>query len=225
MEPVNAFLEEGVPSCHGLVVAPVVGALQSLDDAAEVAEHHVSNDPFRQQLSQAYRQRLIMVVLPHEHHAIRAVARRNGGFVVLHPEKGRLLDDNMLACLERPQRQIEMKPGRHGDDDRIHARVFDGRRVLPVAAGTPITAAQLLGPRPVATGVTAGDVAPQRAQVPAVYARDESTSQKGDAQRCMGHRASHSTTAVRVGEAASRQWAAGGWQWAEGRRGWESVGG
>ena len=46
MQPVDAFLEEGVAAGHRLVVTPVVGALESVCDGGEVREHHLADVPF-----------------------------------------------------------------------------------------------------------------------------------------------------------------------------------
>ena len=45
VEPMDAFFEEGVAAGHRFVVAPVVLGFQALDDAAEVAEDHVADEP------------------------------------------------------------------------------------------------------------------------------------------------------------------------------------
>ena len=72
----DAFLEERVAAGHRFVVAPVVGGLQPLRDRREVREHHLADRAVGQQLAQHDGERLVMIVLADQHHALRAVARR-----------------------------------------------------------------------------------------------------------------------------------------------------
>ena len=139
--------------------------------------------PLARSLAEADGKRLVVVVLANEDDPLRAVPRRHDALVVLHPQEGRLLDDDVLARLERPEGQIEVKPGRDRDDNRVHARVVDGRRVFLVAPGASEPAAQLRRARRVAAGIAADNVGLEGAQIPAVYPRDEATAQKRDAQR------------------------------------------
>ena len=57
---------------------------------------------------------------------------------------------------------VEMKARRDGDDDGIDRRVVDRRRVVRVAAGAAVVAAEGVRLRAIAARVAAGDLAPQR---------------------------------------------------------------
>ena len=109
MQPVNAFFEERIASGHGLVVAPVVLRLQALRDGREMREHHLANRALGQQLPQHDSQRLVVIVLAHEHDALRLVARIDRRPVVFEARKRGLFDQHVLACRQRAQRQVEMK--------------------------------------------------------------------------------------------------------------------
>ena len=187
MQPVNALFEERVAAGHRLIVPPVVGSLEPLDDRGEVREHHLPDHALAQQTPQADRQRLVVVVLSHEYDSSSPVTRRSYLQVVLHPEVGRLLDQHVLAGRERLEREIEMKTRRHRDDHCIHRLGLDGCGVAVVARRTAITPAAGLRLRTVTAGVAAENVVPQGHQVPAVDAGDEAAAEKREVQR-PGHR-------------------------------------
>ena len=102
MQPVNAFFEERVAAGHALVVAPVVGGLQPLGDGREVREDHLADRALGEQLAQHDRQRLVVIVLADEHHALAPVARVDRRAVVLDARKRRLLDQHVLAGARAP---------------------------------------------------------------------------------------------------------------------------
>ena len=106
VQPVDAFLEERVAAGHRLVVAPVVRGLQPLDDAAEVAEHHLADHAVGQQLAQRDGERLVVIVLADQHHALGAIARLAHRLVVAHRRERRLLDQHVLAGRQRLQREV-----------------------------------------------------------------------------------------------------------------------
>jgi hypothetical protein len=130
MEPVNAFLEKRVAARHVLVVAPVVGRFQLVGDRREVRKDHLAKRASRNQRPQLHRERLVMIVFADQHHAPRAIARGDGRLVIVHAQVRRLLDQDVLARGERGERQRQVIARRHGDDDGVDLRVFDGGRMV-----------------------------------------------------------------------------------------------
>ena len=83
VEPVDPLLEEGVAAGQRLVVPPVAGGLEPADQGREVGQDQFAYRPLRQQPAQADRQRLVVIVLPHQHDAAGAVSR------LAHPARSR----------------------------------------------------------------------------------------------------------------------------------------
>src|SRR5690349_9521794 len=98
----------------------------------------------------------------------------------------RLLHDDVFAGRQRLQREIQVELRRDGDDDRIDCRIRNRRAVVWIGPGPAEPARVGLGAGPVAAGVAAHDVAPERRQDSTVYASDEPTAQEGYAER-FGH--------------------------------------
>jgi len=84
----------------------------------------------------------------------------------------------MLARVERLEREVEMKSRRDRDDDRIDARVLDGRGVVRVAPGAAMIPAEGVRLGAIAARIAAGNLVPQGSQMPAVDAGDESAPEK-----------------------------------------------
>ena len=191
MQPVNAFFEERIAAGHRLVVAPVVGRLQALDDAAEMAKDHLTDHVVGQQLAECDRERLVMVVLANQHHPAGAVAGFFHNFVVAHGRERRLLDQHVLAGGKRLQGEVQVKRRRHRDDDRVDVGIGNGGGVIAVATGAAVLATKLAGLGLVSAGVAADDLAPEAPQVAAVHAGDEAAAQEGDAEGCWHRRIHH----------------------------------
>ena len=151
--------------------------------------------PLGEQPPQRDRQRLVVIVLADEHDAAGAVARVAHGLVVRHRRERRLLDEHVLARGERLQRQVEMEPRRHGDDDRVDVRIVDRGRVVAVAARRRQSARQKRSAlRAVAAGVAQRSRRRRRARRCRLWTRgDEAAAEEGDAQRC-GHQQHRATT-------------------------------
>jgi hypothetical protein len=132
MEPVDAFFEERIAACHLFVVAPVVTGLQPMRDRREVREHHLTQHASGNQLAQFDGERLVMIVLPHEHHTPGAIARRRNRLVILDAQERRLLHEDMFARGERRQRERQVITRRHRDDNRIDVGIVDGRRIVGI---------------------------------------------------------------------------------------------
>ena len=179
----DALLEEGVAAGQPLVVAPVVGGLEPVRQRVELGEHQLADGLLAQQAPQAHGQRLVVVVLGDEDHASGAVAGGAHPPVVVQREIGRLLDQHVLAGVERPQREVEVPARRHRDDHRLDVRVEEGGRVASVAAKPAVAPPESLGPVPVAAGVARQDVAATAAQAAAVHLGDEPAAQMDDPQR------------------------------------------
>ena len=95
-------------------------------------EDHLADDAVSEEPPQSHRERLVVIVLADEHHAPRAIARGDDRAVIVHRQERRLLDDHVLAGRQRLQRQVEVESRRHGDDDGVHLRIRQRRRVFPV---------------------------------------------------------------------------------------------
>ena len=108
-------------------------------------------------------ERLVMIVLADEHDALRAIARVAHRLVIAHRQVRRLLDQHVLAGGQRLQRQVEMKPRRHRDDDGIDVRIVDGVGVVRIAARAAILTAERRRLGLVAAGVAADDFASETA--------------------------------------------------------------
>jgi hypothetical protein len=76
-----------------------------------------------------------------------------------------------------------MKAGRHRNDDRVDAGIVDGFGIGAVTLRAAVCPAKRLGPAPVAARIAAHHVGAKRAQMPAVHARNEAATQKGDSNR------------------------------------------
>ena len=183
VQPVNAFLEERIAAGHALVVAPVAGRFQSLRDRREVREDHVADRAVGEQRAQHDRERLVVIVLAHEHHALRLVARIDRRTVVIDAQKRRFFDQHVLARAQRAQREVEMKRRRHGHDDRVDARIVDRRGVVGVAPRALVPPAVVLGPGAVAARIAADDLRFEAFQMAAVHLRDEPAAEKGEVER------------------------------------------
>ena len=179
VQPVDPFFEKGVPTCHRLVVPPVIGSLQAMHQGREMREHHLADRALRDEPPQGDCQRLVMIVLADEHGATGAVPGRAHGVVVGQLRERGLLHQHVLPRLQRVERQLEMKPRRHGDDDRIDAGIVDRLAVRRKAADPFVSAAVLGRFRPVAAGVAADGVRAEPLQVAAVDVRNEAAAQKG----------------------------------------------
>ena len=184
MEPVDALLEERIPTRHRFVVAPVVGGLEPVRHGCELREHHLADDAVFEQLAQADGEGFVVIVLPHEYRAARRVSGGDHRVVVFHPRERRFLDEDVLAGGERLQCQLEMEARRDGNDHGVHAWVINRRGVVPVAAHAGEAPAELVGFGVLAAGIAAGDDASKGLQGSAMDAGDEATSQKGYAERC-----------------------------------------
>ena len=137
----------------------------------------------RSRRRRAHGQRLVVVVLGDEDHASGAVPGGAHPPVVVQREIGRLLDQHVLAGVERPQREVEVPARRHRDDHRLDVRVEEGGLVAPVTAKPAVAPPEGLGPVPVAAGVARQDVAATAAQAAAVHLGDEPAPQMDDPQR------------------------------------------
>ncbi len=210
VQPVNAFLEERVAAGHRLVVAPVVGRLEAPGERREVREHHLPDRIVGQQAAESDGQRLVVVVLADQHHAIRprlGVADRE---VVLGVQIGRLLDQHVLAGGQGLQRQRQVESRRHGDDDGVDRRVGDGRVVVVVAGRAAELPAVRVGPGSIAARVGDGNPIAEGAQMTTMDACDVSASEEGNAQRsCHSkywtHRADRWTDRVYTGPPSSQR--------------------
>ena len=80
------------------------------------------------QLAQPHGQRLVVIVLAHQHHAPGAVARGNHVVVVGQRRERRLLDQHVLAGRQRLQGQRLVERRRHGHDHRVDLRDRRSRR-------------------------------------------------------------------------------------------------
>ena len=120
--------------------------------------------------------------LANQHGAAGAIARGDGRLVVLDAQECRLLDEHVLARRERRKRQRQVKARRYGDDDRIDVGIFNRRGVVRVGAGAAEVLAEGIRLRPRPARITGDDVTPQRTQMPAVDARDESAAQERNPQ-------------------------------------------
>ena len=121
--------------------------LEPLRDRREVREHHLADRALGEQPPQRHGQRLVVVVLADEDDAAGAVARLAHRQVVRHA-RGTPASRRARACRPRaPQRQVEVEARRHGDDDRVDARVGDGRRVVAVGRAAAELPAVRLGLR------------------------------------------------------------------------------
>jgi hypothetical protein len=67
----------------------------------------------------------------------------------------------VLAPVERLEREVEVKSRWDRDDDRIDARVRDGRGVVRVAAGAAMITAEGVRLGAIAARVAAGNLVPQ----------------------------------------------------------------
>src|SRR5690606_18962640 len=107
--------------------------------------------------------------------------------VVLHREERRLLDQHMLAGLERLQGEMQVKAGRRGDDDGLDPRVREGGFVRGIAADAAEPRAVIRRLRLVAARIAARGRRAERPELAAVHGGDEATAEEGDVQGC-GHR-------------------------------------
>jgi hypothetical protein len=151
-----------------------------LRQRGDVREHHLADRARGQLRAQAYRQRLVVVVLADEHHTPGTVACLDHRAVVRQSGKGRLLDQHMLPGGEGLQCQVEVKSRRHGDDDRLDARIVYRSGVVRVAARSTVFRTVRIRLRAVAAGVRWRDETAQPPDVPAVHTCDEATSQEGN---------------------------------------------
>ena len=124
-----------------------------------------------------------MIVLAHEHDALRLVARIDRRPVILEARKRGLFDEHVLACRQRAQRQVEMKGRWHRDDHGVDVRIVDGRSVIRVAPRAMEAAAVFLGPGALAARVACDDVGFEALQMAAMHLRDEPAAEKGEAER------------------------------------------
>ena len=124
-----------------------------------------------------------MIVLAYEHDAPGAIPCFDDGAVVVDVRKGRLLDEDVFARRQRSQRQLDMKAGRHGHDDRVHARIVNRGIVAGVARGALKAPAVLFGFRAIAARIAADDLGSKALQVTAVDLGDETAAQEREAQR------------------------------------------
>jgi len=69
---------------------------------------------------------------------------------------------------------------RHGDDDGVDLRVFDGGRVVGVGAGAAVVAAEGVRLRAIAARVATRDLAAQRSEVLAMDASNKAAAEEGD---------------------------------------------
>ena len=209
VQPVNAFLEKRVAAGHRLVVAPVVGRLEAPGERREVREHHLPDRIVGEQAAEGDGQRLVVVVLADQHHAIRprlGVADRE---VVLR------VQDRPAS---RPARACR-RPGPAASDGRWNrggtamttastARVGDGRVVVGVAGRAAELPAVRVGPGSIAARVGDGNPIAEGAQMTTMDACDVSASEEGNAQRschskCWTHRADRWTDRVYTGPRSS----------------------
>jgi hypothetical protein len=152
-----------------------------------VREHHVTDDAVAHQPAQAHGQRLVVIVLAHQHHARGAVARGTDGLVVPGARERGLLHQHVLARGQRLEREIEVAGGRHRHHHRIDARVVDGRLVAAEGGDAAEPAPERVGLLHVAAGVARRHHAPEPAQVPAVDLGDEPAPEKRHVNRRGSH--------------------------------------
>ena len=178
MQPVNPLLEERVAAGHRLVVPPVAGSLELAHQRREVGQDQLADRAVGQQPPQADRQRLVVIVLAHQHDPARMVARLADPLVVGQPRERRLLHQYMLPGGQRSEGQVEMKSRRHRHHDGVDARIVDGGAIVAVAPDSPVPYPVRLRPGPVTAGVAGNDVVPESPQVPAVDPGDEAATEK-----------------------------------------------
>ena len=149
-------------------------------------EHHIADCVGSEQAPKRDGQRLVVIVFSHQNDALCRVLCFLHRAIVVECEKGRLLDEHVLARSERTQREVEVKARRNGDDNGLDAGVVDGRRIFCVASASLKAATVVFGTCAVATGVAADDLVPQALQMAAVHVRDEAASEEREPQR-FGH--------------------------------------
>ena len=146
------------------------------------ANSEIADGALGQQSPQPDGQRLVVIVLADQDDAPRAIPCLQRRPIPFHPGERRLLHQHVLPRGQRLQREIQMKRRRHRDDDGIHLRIGDGRRIVAVAARTTVAGRKRRRPGLVPAGVAGLDDAPEGLQMAAVDPGDEAATEKGDAQ-------------------------------------------
>src|SRR6266699_2298366 len=73
---------------------------------AIVSSLRQSSDVFREQFSEPDRLWFVVIVLADDHHTVRARPRLDRGQIVFQTRKCRFLDEHVLACRQRAERQV-----------------------------------------------------------------------------------------------------------------------
>jgi hypothetical protein len=131
---------------------------------------------------QAHGQRLVVIVLAHQHDTAGAVARLDSGPVLRKAAERRLLDQHVLPRREGSQREVAVISRGHRDDYGVNSRILERRGVAGVRGLTAEPTSERLRLRAIATRVAADDLALERAQVTAVDSRDKAAAEKRQAQ-------------------------------------------
>ena len=165
VQPVNPLLEERVAAGHRLVVPPVAGCLELAHQRREVGQDQLADRAVRQQPPQADRQRLVVIVLAHQHDPARTVARLADPLVVGQPRECRLLHQYMLPGGSarrsgRDETAAAPPPRRRRRPDRRWRRDSRG------SSGLPVPHPVRLRPGPVAAGVARAMSSPSRRRCP-----------------------------------------------------------
>ena len=127
----DPLLEERIAARHRLVIAPIVGGLEPPGERGDVREHHLADRARGQLCPEADGERLVVIVLANEHDTSGTVACVDHRAVVHQKGEGRLLDEHVLSGSECLQRQLQVKPRRHGHNDRLDSRIVVSRPRSP----------------------------------------------------------------------------------------------
>jgi hypothetical protein len=178
---VDAALEERATARLARIVPPAVRRLTL--HGGQVDEPDIADLAGREHAAQDARERLVRVVLGHQHAALVVACGRGHDVEVGRVQEGRLFHDHVLARAQGAQRQLQVRRRGRGHEDRMDAAVRDRRLVAAVGPGAPEAALELGGLRVAAARVEAAGRrahAPERA---AVGRRDGSAAQEGEVER------------------------------------------
>ena len=147
-----------------------------------MGEEHVADDARLQQPSELHRERLVVVVLADEHHAPRPISRCDDVLIVGSGRKRGFLHEHVLACFQRAQSELAMKPRRNGDNDGIDMRIVDGGDVIGVRRSAAVPPAIVFCLRAVAACIRAHEMRSQPPKMAAMDAGDEAATEKREMQ-------------------------------------------
>ncbi len=186
VDPVHAALEQRAAAGQDRIVAPVAGALAL--ERVDVEEEDVAERAALDDLAQVCERGLVRVVLGDEHPPARAPRRVARVIEVRGARERGLLDDDVLARLQRAHGPLEVQRGRREHERGVDARVGE-RRVIGFERTRAAVAACVLprDARPPAREVAQRLVfePPQRARV---HACGEPAAEEGEAEgRAGGH--------------------------------------